>query len=120
MYYLVNPSGEFVRAFGHEKTSEEIGLAVRIPTHRPIARDAYAACCAVLLLPYSALMALQQIPLLGSTGLLHDCIRHMLLQQLVRNTLIVAQTLQSCYSLTNPSKHNVSGQSMLVCELCSK
>lgn len=31
VYYLVNPSGELVKAFGHEKTSEEIGLAVSNP-----------------------------------------------------------------------------------------
>lgn len=47
VYYLVNPSGEFVKAFGHEKTAEEIGLAVvscRSPIPSPSLLLASSAC----------------------------------------------------------------------------
>ena len=30
VYFLVNPAGEFVKAFGHEQTSQEIGAAVSV------------------------------------------------------------------------------------------
>ena len=42
VYFLINPSGEFVKAFGHEKTSQEIGAVVSFLCGPP---SLPAACC---------------------------------------------------------------------------